>query len=124
MIASLVSSTGAIADITPVKGDLTSKFCPSSTHFDLIDKESFPTGIEISSSQQIFDKASTPSLNAKSSLLLPQAAIQLADNTTRSNDFIGALIRLKIDSARAIRIEALGFEIAIDGFSPIEIASP
>ena len=73
------SSTGAIAVTTPDKGLVTSNSLLSSDHFVFIDSESLPTGIDISKSTLILDKASTPSLKARSSLLLPDAAIQLAD---------------------------------------------
>ena len=73
------SSTGAIAVIIPDKGLETSSSSFFSDHFVLIDKESFPTGIETLRSTLIFDNASTPYLNAASSLFSPEAAIQFAE---------------------------------------------
>ena len=77
-----ISSTGAIAVITPDRGLVTSSSFLPSDHFVFIERESFPTGIDTFKSTAIFDKASTPFLSAKSSLLSPDAAIQLADTWT------------------------------------------
>ena len=63
----------------PDKGLVTSYSFFSSFHFVLIDKESFPTGIDTSRSTLILESASTPSLNAESCLGSPEAAIQFAD---------------------------------------------
>ena len=89
-----------------------------------IDNESLPTGIDICKSTLILDKASTPSLNARSSLLSPQAAIQLADTWTLFNPLITTPAILVKASARAIRIEADGLVTANVGFSPIVSISP
>ena len=75
----LTSATGAIAVITPDKGLLTTRSTDPSSHFVLMDKESFPTGTEIFRSTHDLERASTPSLNAISSTSSPVAAIQLAD---------------------------------------------
>ena len=75
----VTSLTGAIAVTTPDKGLVTSNSLLSSDHFVFIDNESFPTGIDTFKSILILDNASTPFLNARSCLLFPDAAIQLAD---------------------------------------------
>ena len=78
----VISSTGAIAVITPDNGLVTSNSFSLSFHFVFIDKESFPTGIDTFKSMLIFDNASTPSRNAISCCSSPEAAIQLADTWT------------------------------------------
>ena len=122
--ASLTSSTGAIAVMTPESGLLTTYWSLFSCHFVLIDKESLPTGIEIPKSIEKFDKASTPFLKAKSSIFSPEAAIQFADTWIWSIPTIGAETILVSASAIAIRIDAAGLLIAKVGFSPIVTTSP
>ena len=95
-----------------------------SDHFVFIDNESFPTGIETFNSIHILESASTPSLNAKSSLLSPQAAIQFAETCTLFKSLMTTPAIFVKDSASAIRIEADGFDRAKVGFSPIDKTSP
>ena len=64
VIAFVTSFTGATDVTTPDNGLVTIFSLSSSIHFVFIDKESLPTGIDISRSMQILERASTPDRRA------------------------------------------------------------
>ena len=120
----LTSITLANADMFNDKG-ATTFFCfCSSDHTVLIERESFPTGIQIPNSLHNSLIADTVLYNFTSSPGSPHAAIQFAERLISSILRMRAAVIFKIASDNAIRPEAGASIMAIGLRSPIAIASP
>ena len=119
------SCTEANAEIISDTGATTFLDLLPSCHSVAIDKESFPTGIEIpKAGHNSMPTAFTESYSLASSPGAPQAAIQFAESLTSSRRRMSAANRLVRASPTAIRAAAGASMTATGVLSPILIASP
>ena len=125
MIVVLTSTTGAKADITRDKGDVTFFEVPSCSQVVCIESESLPTGMTRPSLlQRSKVTALTVSYNACFCASVSMDDIQFAENLMSLIFSTEADKILVMASPTANRPEAEGFKVATGVRSPIAMASP